>query len=101
MTIAAFAVSPSDLRASSENLLKRPRGRLSTQKKPRSSRARRNVPFPEPLKPVMMMKEDGCMEIVKLDKSPSQIRNPKFGIGPSNLRSRISDLRWAFVQFQI
>ena len=39
----------------------KPSGRLSTQKKPRSSRARRNVPFPEPLSPVRMMKEDGCI----------------------------------------
>ena len=45
---------------------------------------------------------------MKLDKSPSQIRNPKPQIGlrpelkpTSHLRFRISDLRWAFVQFKI
>src|SRR5262249_33719412 len=47
--------------------------------------------------------------ILKLDESPSQIRKPRSQIEPlhtrrelfeSNLRFRISDLRWAFVQFQ-
>src|SRR2546423_10543740 len=61
MTIAAFAPSSSDFIMSSWNLLNRPTGRLSTQKKPRSSRARRKVPLPEPLRPVTMMKEDVCM----------------------------------------
>src|SRR5216684_6517047 len=65
--MAALAPSSWDLRISSWNLPSRPRGRLSTQKKPRSSRARRNVPFPEPLSPVMMMKEDGCTSSFRLD----------------------------------
>ena len=49
-------------------------------------------------------------ENLKLDESPFQIRNPKSQIGlpsravpepfESNSRSRISDLKWAFVQFQ-
>src|SRR5262245_51099695 len=61
MTIAALAGSFSDFKMSSQNLLSKPRGRLSTQKKPRSSSARRKVPFPEPLRPVRMMKDDVCM----------------------------------------
>ena len=67
MTIAAFDDAPSDLSTSSENLPRRPSGRLSTQKKPRSSRARRKVPLPEPLRPVMIMKEDGCTSSFRLD----------------------------------
>src|SRR5437870_6591846 len=71
MTMAAFAGSASDFKISSQNLLNSPRGRLSTQKKPRSSSARRKVPFPEPLRPVRMMKEDLCMRREKRGLKPA------------------------------
>src|SRR5712692_3593783 len=68
---------------SSWNLGSKPTGRLSTQKKPRSSRARRKVPFPEPLRPVMMMKEDGCMEHPLLSEATnlSNLGKGNFEIG--------------------
>src|SRR6266516_1980697 len=106
MTIAAFEDSPSDLTTNSWNLLRRPTGRLSTQKKPRSSRARRKVPFPEPLRPVMMIKEDGCTSRFRLDPTdipvlslvddvqPLRVRIPEdqeFAVGAADFDSRIVD----------
>src|SRR5207237_4842566 len=81
--MAALARSSWDLRISSWNLPSRPTGRLSTQKKPRSSSARRKVPFPEPLRPVMMMKEDGCMgaQNLKLPVPPFS----SFGFNPPDI----------------
>src|SRR5438105_15725109 len=116
MTIAAFAVSPSDLRASSENLLNSPRGRLSTQKKPRSSRARRKVPFPEPLSPVMMMKEDGCTSSFRLDPTDIPVlpfiddvqpfglrvsKNQEFGLRTADLNGGVIHAHWLCSHFII
>src|SRR6266566_2013253 len=83
MTIAALLPSSWDLTINSWNLASRLTGRLSTQKKPRSSRARRKVPFPEPLRPVMMTKEDACIREKPENKKPEARRQkPEGGTAP-------------------
>src|SRR5437867_8226139 len=106
MTMAALLPSSWDLTINSWNLASRLTGRLSTQKKPRSSRARRKVPFPEPLRPVMMIKEDGCTSSYRLDPTdipvlsfvddvqPLCVRIPEdqeFAVGAADFDSRIVD----------
>src|SRR5213593_2602372 len=84
--MAALLPSSWDLTINSWNLASRLTGKLSTQKNPRSSRARRKVPFPEPLRPVMMMKEEGCMGNSGTDPEFSyfRIRGPSPNYHPSN-----------------
>src|SRR5436189_2108938 len=104
MTMAALLPSSWDLTINSWNLASRLTGRLSTQKKPRSSRARRKVPLPEPLRPVMMMKEDGCTSSFRLDPTdipvlpfvndiqPLRIRipeNQEFTVGTADVDGRV------------
>src|SRR5581483_1503963 len=64
---------------------------------PRITRACRSIRTP-----IRLRTDTDAGEDLKLDESSPQTRNPKSQVGPrSNLKFRLSDLRWAFVQFQI